>query len=217
MKTNQKGFGALEVLIVIVIISVLGLAGWYVWKIRNPKSASTNSSTTVKPTKQSEAYKRATTVPAGWKTFTDSKYPISFSYPSSWTTKADSKGNPDKCDYEIGAGASQQTYDVMFCINEKESLDAEATTLRKTYRTEGAGYSKLLSEKTLTIDGHAAIEFRSQQIGNAPGQTLGPVWKQYLVSAGGNVYRLPAVSESDAPGVMPAQESLALFESITIK
>src|SRR5260221_387918 len=47
MKNNQKGFGALEGLLVLVIVGLLGFVGWYVWHSKNNvnKTFSTAAST----------------------------------------------------------------------------------------------------------------------------------------------------------------------------
>ena len=48
MKKHQKGFGAVELLLILVIIGVLGLASWYVWiKDRGaPQKSATSQSQT---------------------------------------------------------------------------------------------------------------------------------------------------------------------------
>lgn len=45
MKNNQKGFGAVEALIIVVIVGFMGFAGWYIWQKNSTKNdtAQTNS------------------------------------------------------------------------------------------------------------------------------------------------------------------------------
>lgn len=47
MKTNQKGFSTVEIVLVTVVIGLIGGAGWYVWKAmsatKNNNSSQTNS------------------------------------------------------------------------------------------------------------------------------------------------------------------------------
>lgn len=43
MKKNEKGFSAVEVLLVLVVIGLLGGAGWYVWQSKNKNDQSTTS------------------------------------------------------------------------------------------------------------------------------------------------------------------------------
>lgn len=43
MKTNQKGFSVVEILVVIVVVGLIGGVGWYVWQSRNGDTAQTAS------------------------------------------------------------------------------------------------------------------------------------------------------------------------------
>ena len=48
MKKNEKGFGAIEGIVVLIIVGLLGFVGWYVWHSRATKTAyspATNTST----------------------------------------------------------------------------------------------------------------------------------------------------------------------------
>lgn len=55
-KQNQKGFTAVEALIIIVIIAVIGITGYYVWhKDRDKSSATTTSSSSIAKSQQSSS------------------------------------------------------------------------------------------------------------------------------------------------------------------
>lgn len=56
MKTNQKGFGAVEVLIVVVIVGLLGAVGWLVYD-RQKNSAQENSNSS-QPVQQEQSQKQ---------------------------------------------------------------------------------------------------------------------------------------------------------------
>ena len=46
MKNNQKGFGTVELIIVLVVVGLLGFAGWYVWQKNNKSDDSQNNQAT---------------------------------------------------------------------------------------------------------------------------------------------------------------------------
>lgn len=50
MKINQKGFGAVEVIIVLVVVGLIGGAGWYVWQ-KNKDNDSTKTTQNDRPSK----------------------------------------------------------------------------------------------------------------------------------------------------------------------
>lgn len=73
---NQKGFSAVEGLLILIIIGILGFVGWYVWSAKDKTSksfdevASSNNSTTGIQT---------------LKEYKNTQYGFSFKYPSDWT------------------------------------------------------------------------------------------------------------------------------------
>lgn len=88
MKTNQKGFSVVEILIVIVVVGLIGGVGFMVYKNHN-KKPSTNSVATTTTTKPAATETKPTTQApdpyAGWKTYTSPlKSGLSFKYPADW-------------------------------------------------------------------------------------------------------------------------------------
>jgi hypothetical protein len=85
MKKNQKGFGAIEGLLILVITIIIGFAGWYVWHTKN----NTNStySSTANTTKSSSGTKSIAPNPyTGWKTYSSPlNSGLSFKYPADWS------------------------------------------------------------------------------------------------------------------------------------
>lgn len=81
MKSNQKGFSAVEILFVLIIIGILGGVGWYFFRQQIEKPAKNNSQTqqvesSNQPTQQKANTKPATdyyqiSLPAGWKQVDD--------------------------------------------------------------------------------------------------------------------------------------------------
>src|SRR5687768_14525746 len=72
MKVNQKGFSAVEILIVLVVIGLIGGAGWYV--LHNRQDKNTESTTTQTNTTES--------TPPNLSKYDDDF--VSFNYPSDW-------------------------------------------------------------------------------------------------------------------------------------
>ena len=67
MRKNQKGFSAIELVIVLVVVCLLTITGWYVYQARHK----TNQNS----------------IPNGWLTFKSADSNIKFSYPPSWHLK----------------------------------------------------------------------------------------------------------------------------------
>jgi type II secretory pathway pseudopilin PulG len=90
MKNNQKGFSAVEGLLVFVIVAIIGFVGWYVWHSKNNTNQSLSAANSV-----SQAAQQANPY-AGWRTLDHdgtkyvealgAGYGVHFSlkYPSGW-------------------------------------------------------------------------------------------------------------------------------------
>jgi hypothetical protein len=75
---NQKGFSAVEGLLIVIILGLLGFVGWYV------HSAQSTTSKTLDNAAASSASPATTT---GLKEYKNNQYGFSFSYPANWTIK----------------------------------------------------------------------------------------------------------------------------------
>lgn len=88
MKRNEKGFGAVELLVIIVVIGLIGAVGWLVYD--RQKSKQNNAETTQQPSSAQPVAKNDTKQEAdtlinpGWKRYTSERLKISFEYPSDW-------------------------------------------------------------------------------------------------------------------------------------
>ena len=86
MKSHQKGFSVVEILIVFVVVGLLGAVGWLVYDRQKSQtdtadlSEQTNQQqTTATPTQAVSS----DTIPEGWKMYDANPY-FSFAYPSEW-------------------------------------------------------------------------------------------------------------------------------------
>jgi|GEM_PF-2482381 hypothetical protein len=97
LRSNETGFSAIELVLVIVIVVLIGISGWLVYKNHHKSTlASTVSSTSTSKTstKTTTTTKPDTTAPTvtnpyvGWATCNDTSDNITFKYPSNWTQSA---------------------------------------------------------------------------------------------------------------------------------
>lgn len=80
LKNNQKGFSAIEAIMLVVIVALIGAVGWMVYKDRHKTTVTT---TTTQPTKTSST-PTSQQPTANTTTYTDSSKLFTISYPTSW-------------------------------------------------------------------------------------------------------------------------------------
>ncbi|HUC79020.1 MAG TPA: hypothetical protein VMQ58_02145 [Candidatus Saccharimonadales bacterium] len=97
-KRDNKGFGIVELLLVIVIIVLLGVVGWFVYKNHNKTTitkAATNTTT-------SNPYQ-------GWKTGTLKYDQITYKYPPAWILTGSSTASPQSSNGCVYPGTDSYT------------------------------------------------------------------------------------------------------------
>lgn len=106
MKRNEKGFGIVELLVIIVVIGLIGAVGWLVYD--RQKSKQNNAETTQQSSgdqivaKNDTKQEVDTLINPGWKRYTSERLKISFEYPSDWYVKEQKSENPAVApDYSI--------------------------------------------------------------------------------------------------------------------
>lgn len=96
---NEKGFSAVEVVLVLVIVVLIGTVGWLVYK--NHHKTTTTAFTATTATKPAETTKSTSTTTqttnpySGWLTYTTQIEKLSFKYPNNWTIKDNSGTQAD--------------------------------------------------------------------------------------------------------------------------
>lgn len=94
---NTKGFGAVEVLLVLVVLVLVAAGGFYIYhkdhKAKAPVSSGTKTNSTSQSSKTSTSNKTASTAGpyAGWLTASLKYEQATFKYPSSWQISNTSK------------------------------------------------------------------------------------------------------------------------------
>lgn len=78
MKTSQRGFSVVEILVAIVIVGLIGGVGWYIWQSTNKKGSEQPTAQTTEEIKKEES-----AVKQGYTLYTDSN--LSLQYPDAWT------------------------------------------------------------------------------------------------------------------------------------
>jgi type II secretory pathway pseudopilin PulG len=130
MNKNQKGFSAVEALLLLVIVGMLGGVGWYVWhaqKQADKTYSQTANSSAVSSKKVSNKTSPAATDPyAGWKNFTTQNVKVGFEYPASWTVKDSSSGSDDVLQL---TGSDGFTANISFGTTGHPSLDYDPQVL----------------------------------------------------------------------------------------
>lgn len=153
MRNNEKGFSALEALLVILVVVLIGGAGWYVWQSRADNNAPTNDtgSTNAYPTENTPK----TDPYEGWETYTLKYERFSFKYPKSYAIDDESStANPD---VKPGHDRLKLTKDNGFVIFIETGLDGIGG---------GCQTCKLALSKEITLfDEPAYLNFRAEENG----------------------------------------------------
>ncbi len=200
---KQRGFTAIDVLIVLVVVVILGGTGHIIWIRSNnanksAKSGGSDSSSTTataiadsakKQSPQPPAYKITTSVPPDWKNYSNAKYKFSFSYPSiisvgvitqnfiNWGTIPGELVSALASPKPNGPGIYPESFQVNVT---KQSL-TQTLSYEKNYLTSPPLSMTKLITSMLTFKGHNAYEIDIPAPDSA-------ITKVYLIAANGYTY-----------------------------
>lgn len=151
MKANQKGFGAVKVLLVIVVIALLGLLGWFVLRPKKNTTYSTACSATVQ-TNGNESFQ----LPGGWNWYDTKEAEVRYAYPSSWESPTNQTNSGDGkyvVSYTLGASGAETTVTLspgcsdfqpnLTAINNGTFNTTENKTITKIIRHNQSTYTSL--------------------------------------------------------------------------
>lgn len=168
MKQNQKGFGAVEGVLIVVLVLAIAFGGWYVWKqqpvadngAKKNATAQKQANSTNKPEPQ---------VPdpaADWITYTNTDGKFSFKHPKSWVFAE----RPEACAKGLVLFAANKAA-LGACASEgagQMAVYSASGDIRSTYKLS-SGYTDV-TETTVTADGVSG----TKQVGTAQDQGEGP-------------------------------------------
>jgi cytoskeletal protein RodZ len=110
MKRNQRGFGAVEGLLILVIVGLIGFIGWYVYhamKRTNNTYNTTTTSTSNLPKFSTKAKTSKTTdITADWATIKSPDGSFSFKAPMTWVSLTCDKSGGSASTVYIASGQS---------------------------------------------------------------------------------------------------------------
>ncbi len=82
MFTYQRGFTAIEIILVAITVAVLGLAGWVLYQ--NNYGTTEVADTNQEQKQKTETEKEKSNTPEGWTEYRDKELGFSFAYPQEW-------------------------------------------------------------------------------------------------------------------------------------
>lgn len=195
---NQRGAApVLELFLIVVLIGVLGFLGYRYYQAQQKKTAE-NTKTTQTSTR--ETYKRTTTVPSSWVTYTNKEYKFSFAHPGDHKVQFDVIDNPNGDQETVFSANSRKVVSV--CIQAPghsqdcagkfhvltQTLSDTASQLEKYLNSDGI---KMVSKKEVSWDGYPGIVYESKQ------EAMEENEKHYLIAGNGYTYSTPSFAVTD--------------------
>lgn len=191
MKTNQKGFSVVEVLLIVLVVGLLGAVGWLVYdRQQNQNEKATQPAATQAPTTSSteQATEAKEDSYAGWKSYENGA--ISFKYPAEWKVAevaVASGGN---------ASTAESAVNVSFNTSEKyaeaatlEVYPASVSAVMKVQDNYyGQSTSAKVTKKQSDLNGRQATTYTIEN--------MGITTTHVFVGAGGKTYSFKTVNES---------------------
>lgn len=213
---NEDGFTSVELVVVVIMVILISVIGWFVYKDHHHTiSPATKPSTST--TAQPIVYKRTTTVPSNWKTYTNTSYKFDTAYPSGWSVSFHDFYAASQLS-SLGLSASENTAELCYlpagvtqtCDEEMDISRLSLQNAASQFYSSGGLKKSEVTQISLTIDGNPALEFT-----NLPSSF--PPQKDYYIFANGYTYEMPTVyTTKDKTNLLSAQNSLILFESVKL-
>ncbi len=157
---NQKGFGVVEVLIVVIFVALLGFVGYRAY-VTYTLEQDTEQKTEKRPEaaeKESEIEpeEETTNIPDGWKKYSNTNYGFSFAHPSEW-------GNVEISTFQKHG---HDFYDLSFSAN--NSIGLKGYELKSPYL--GSGDPKCCSKGFIQESGkYFTLDENGQKSGEVQG------------------------------------------------
>jgi|GEM_PF-1068555 len=199
-RKSSNGFGAVGIVVVLVVVVVIALTGLWVWK--HGKSANTKSSTTNKQATTAQTKVPQTKTPtvdpyAGWKSYNNSLYGITFKYPAEWKVNdsCDENTKPPVnnidvtgvyCGIEVDFDTNQKYADAVSIEISSDSIDKVSSFYDKYYQQPNVN-NPTLAKTTNELKGKTSVQYIFTD--------AGVVTKHYLFSVGTKTYSFRSINE----------------------
>jgi prepilin-type N-terminal cleavage/methylation domain-containing protein len=194
MKTNQKGFSVVEVLLVVAVVGLLGGVGWLVYdrqQSKNDTTQSTASQTSQTDKQQTTNGQETTNAYEGMTAYSNSTYGITFYHPKDWKT--------EEVPIDTPAGLTPTEFAVNIKGNTTEKYAETATfeihtnNLQETAKTYESLYAQsttaTVKKATGTLKGKESVRLTISQ-------PDGDKTEHYLFAVGAKTYALRSINES---------------------
>lgn len=186
---DQSGFSVIEVLLVVLVVAALTVTGFMVYQ-RHKSTSST--STAARNTTQTTTNEVQTDPYAGWTTYTNSTYGISFKYPPAWITTGDITTNAttrsvSATKQEFSTGLKLTTDTKYNNTVDVEVLDENLNTTAVWYDNYYAEPLSKVTKKSETLKGKQAVSYDVTNSGTDS--------KLYLFSVGSKTYTFGSINE----------------------
>ncbi len=242
MKHNEKGFSAVEGLMIVLIVGMISAVGWYIWQAKQstdknlavaPTSAS--KSTLTKKTPSITPPKASTTTPVAqtnacqvvatqaasdWKTFTDNNYKFSISYPATWSVNTsggteNSNSHTPILNELLFTLPGHQGPQYNLEVTSQSLTDATSdweNSVKQAQSNSSGTTYTILNKDSCSFSGHDAIRINTKQ---SYGTTT--VYdSEFYVAANGYAYKFSTAYLNDSDPFKSNNSLLAVVESLSI-
>jgi type II secretory pathway pseudopilin PulG len=204
MKKNQKGYGIVELLLVIVLVGIFAFAGWYILDSNKTADTSLSSAEAVSSStaKNSKALASAKDSTADWITYSSQDGQYMVKYPKSWATAT----HPELCTSGLLLlGANSKS--VGSCGSEnfgQISIWSLAVSGQVSQGLNRSGYMGV-TKKAVTVNGIAGSRESATASGQASqpgGLSDGTKVVDYIFTTNNRVYALTYVQNVSYPDAL---------------
>jgi hypothetical protein len=160
MKSNQKGFGAIEGLLVLIIIGLVGFIGYYVYHTKNSTNSTYNNAAKTNSNVADQS-KNGINLSRDY-------LPFSLSYPANWEIGSETPTNYGFYSIHLQAkgtvietgrgGAELKSGAELMLIKTSDKATNPENTIEE-YASSNLNAKFFKDEKTITLDGVKALEY----------------------------------------------------------
>lgn len=209
LRNNQKGFSAVEVVLVLVIVALMGAVGFLVYKNHNKTTTASGATSTTKPAATTPA---PTDPTSGWKSYANTYGHFTIKYPSTWVSSvcadnifllAQSSDALRNCNTQAD---SQSQMSVQWWTNTNNPYTAPDKLC--------TGNGTITSSGSATVSGISAIKIESTYSTNntgmegLPGMAEGTKSIQYCLADKQASYRITYMQRHTSSTTTPDEQSV---------